>query len=146
MYETVEHFLGDTNLDPHCGYVRHVPQTKTATSSGPSGVASQRERKGMEVTSGGDVGQWQAMYGYNPNWVSSSLPPLVSLSQLWFERGLIDLGPVQPIYAPHRFFEFLGPQLFQSIEDCTSSYQRIFTAQQQQHQYGHVYGSATQEF
>lgn len=104
MYETIEHFLGDTNLYPHCGYVRHVPQTKTGTSSGPSGVAGQREGKGVEVTSGGDVGQQEAMYGYNPIGVSSSPPTLVSLSQLWFEWGLIDLGPPTTYLRPSPIF------------------------------------------
>lgn len=28
MYETVEYFLGATNLNPHHGYVKHVPQVK----------------------------------------------------------------------------------------------------------------------
>lgn len=37
MYEIVEHFHGATDIDPRHGFVRHVPQTETWSSSGATG-------------------------------------------------------------------------------------------------------------
>ena len=33
MYETSEHFPSTTDLDPHCGYVRHVGKIETGSNS-----------------------------------------------------------------------------------------------------------------
>ncbi|XXG62403.1 hypothetical protein AAC387_Pa05g0765 [Persea americana] len=33
-YETVDHFPSATELDPRCGYVRHVGRTEAGSSSG----------------------------------------------------------------------------------------------------------------
>ncbi|XXG53114.1 hypothetical protein AAC387_Pa03g1264 [Persea americana] len=71
-YETVEHFSGATELDPHRGYVRHVGGTEAGSISS-AGATEQGVGEGIYGHYGGYVGQRGAMYGqygdysYDPN-------------------------------------------------------------------------------
>ena len=50
IYETIEHFFGATDLDPHRGYVRHVPQAESGTSSGATGQGGGKVLMGVMLS------------------------------------------------------------------------------------------------
>ncbi|RWR72996.1 Copia protein [Cinnamomum micranthum f. kanehirae] len=78
-YEIVEHFPDATELDPRCGYVRHVGQKEAGGSSSAVTHGSHWSYVGQGAMYGqheGYVGQQGAMYGQHesyscdPNWVT----------------------------------------------------------------------------
>ncbi|XXG53765.1 hypothetical protein AAC387_Pa03g1808 [Persea americana] len=91
-YETVEYFLGATELDPRRSYVKHVGGTEAGSSSGV-GPAEQGVGEGTHGHYGGYVGQQGAMYGqyvdysYGPNWVPPSPTLILSIEQILIEQG-----------------------------------------------------------
>ncbi|XXG73346.1 hypothetical protein AAC387_Pa07g2280 [Persea americana] len=91
-YETVEHFPDATELDPLCGYVRHVGGTEAGNNSAAD-PAGQGVGEGTQGHYGGYVGQQGAMYGqygdysYDPNWVPPSPIPILFIEQILIEQG-----------------------------------------------------------